>query len=226
MTDAGASPIGNRPPTVVIGPRTRLGRELSARALERGERVLAIARHRREADDLRATWSDAGVEVVPAQQADGVPAAQVFVCALGPVQSRDRVDPASGTPELAVLARWGAAGGARGGLGAAGVAWAPRLDRRHYAGWKNLVESRVREIAVERGAAVAVLYPGRLVGRGSQKKWRDFLHTPYPKLAHVVETSSNPDPTDRTVGLDARFWLLARGAALASGILARSGRQG
>ena len=105
------------------------------------------------------------------------------------------------------------------------VALAPKRDRGHYAGWKNLVESRVREIAAERGATVSVLYPGRLVAQGPQKRWRDFVHTAYPKLAGVVETSSNPHPADRIVGLDARLWLLTRGAVLASGTLARSGRR-
>lgn len=210
---------------VVIGPRTRLGRELVARARGRGDRVLAVARPGRDAEELKATWGDdPGIEVVHAEVGADVPAgARVFVCALGPVQSGDRVDdPAVVEAELAALARLLGAK-ARVVLVSSVVALAPKRDRRHYGGWKNLVEDRLRVLAAENGVELSVVYPGRLVERRSGNSWRDFVHTPYPKLARVVETSSSRPPADRAVGLDARVWLLVRGARLASGALTGSG---
>lgn len=224
---------------VVIGPRTRLGRELIARARARGEDVVAVARHQRDADDLSATWgSDAGVRVAlgaelasaPSPAGAGgaesravvPPGARLFICALGPVQSEDRVDaPVVMQREIEVVRHVLAAGGVRVVLVSSVLALAPKRDRRHYAGWKNLAEEWVRGAAARHGATVSVLYPGRLVDGDGQKRFHQFLHTPYPKLASIVERVSDQAHI-KTVGIDARLWLLARGARLASGAPAGS----
>ena len=237
------APAGSLPPaaaggvTVVIGPRTRLGRELITRARARGEDVIAVARHQRDVDDLSVTWeSDAGVRIVrgaallpSSSPADAdvahaqvvVPAgAKLFICALGPVQSEDRVDdPAVVRAEVEVVRAALAAGKGRAVLVSSVLALAPKPERRHYAGWKNVVEEWVRKAAAEHGATLSVLYPGRLVDGGAQKNFRVFVHTPYPKLASVVERVSDQAHIKhgKTVGIDARLWLLARGARLASG---------
>ncbi len=215
--DAGGAPV-------VVGPRTRLGRELVARARARGETVVVIARHDRDVAALEQEYgADPGVRIRLAGDADRDAAARIWICALGPVQSEDRVDPSAVEQELADLAGL-VTPGAHVVLVSTVLVLAPTPDRRYYAGWKSLVEARVRTIATERHAHVSVLHPGRLVDRNAQKSLSDFVHTPYPKLAGLVEGCNSTGPLVRTVGLDARMWLLFRGARVAS--VALTGRPG
>ncbi|WP_235737216.1 hypothetical protein [Nocardioides alcanivorans] len=185
-----------------------------------------VARHQRDADDLAASWgADPGVEIIRADSSIDVPeGARIHVCALGPVQSGDRVeDPTVVERELQALGDL-VTSGSSVVLVSSVLALAPTRERAHYAGWKNLVEDRLGRLTTARGARLSVLHPGRLVEPG-QKFFRDFVHTPYPKMAALVEQTSNRGPHTRAVGLDARLWLLARGARVASSALVGSATQ-
>lgn len=207
--------------TVVVGPRTRLGAEVIRLALAEGEEVVAVARHERDEQAL----ADSPATVVRLYRLDALPRGPVrlHLCALGPVQSGDRVETADVERDLAavetVLDR---ATQTHVTLVSSVLALAPKADRRHYAGWKCLVEDRVREAAVRRGASLAVFYPGRLVS-GQERVPKNLVNTRYPRLGSLVVHSSQLESQSRVVGLDARLWLLARGARLAVGAFSVSG---
>ncbi|MCW2790497.1 MAG: hypothetical protein JWP56_2800 [Aeromicrobium sp.] len=209
--------------TIVVGPRTRLGRALVSAAVERGEPVVAVARHAEDA----AALAGSGAEIVLAS--DHVEPhgrrVRVLVCALGPVHPTDPgtpVDPAADTSaverDLAIVDRLlAAAPTATVVLVSTVIALAPGPDRRYYGGWKNVVERAVRELAHRHRAEVAVLYPGRLVADVSVTRPWHRLYTRYTRLARRVEEAAAAAPRSRVVGLDARLWLLVRGITIALG---------
>ncbi len=207
--------------TVVLGPRTRLGAEVVRAALADGEQVVAVSRHQRDDEGLR----DCAATVLRADALASIPEGPVrlLICALGPVQSEDRVTTAEVERDLAVVeALLDRATQAHVVLVSSVLALAPKADRRHYAGWKCLVEDRVRAAAVRRGASLAVFYPGRLVG-GSERVPKISVNTRYSKLGSLVGGSSRPKSSSRVIGLDARLWLLVRGAQVAAGAISGSG---
>ncbi len=208
---------------VVLGPRTRLGEELIARALGRGETVLAVSRHAR--DDAALATSGATV-VRHDQVATVVPAGPVrlLICALGPVQSEDHVETADVERDLAVVeAVLERTTQAHVVLISSVLALAPKADRRRYAGWKCLVEDRVRAAAVRRRASLAVFYPGRLVEGTKSANPKSWMHTRYQKLGRVVDHSEQPKSLSRVVGLDARLWLGVRGLQVVASAVSGSG---
>lgn len=216
--------------TIVVGPRTRLGRELVDRAVARGETVVALARDTADA----AALASSGAEVLLATdrpEPHGRPV-RVLVCALGPVHPTDPGAEADPVAESAAVARdlraidhvLASAPTASVVLVSTVIALAPGPDRRHYGGWKNVVEPAVREVADRHRAEVSVLYPGRLVAATSVTRPWHRLYTRYTRLARLVE-SATAAPRSRVVGLDARLWLLLRGLSLAmSSVSGSAGR--
>jgi hypothetical protein len=207
--------------TVVIGPKTRVGRAVADRLRDTGEDVLLVARH---AEDTAALSSatGGGVRVVDAGRDDLAAAVgdagrlRVVVAALGPVHP--------GVPDVAA----DAAGVERDlrlieqvldtpaptqvVLVSTILALAPKPDRRYYAGWKSLVEQQLDHLVGLRGerCTMSVLHPGRLAsGR----------HPTKASFDRVAEVALSLDPdraVSRLVGRDTRFWLLLRSISLAS----------
>ncbi|WP_205473155.1 hypothetical protein [Nocardioides sp. SYSU D00038] len=215
-------PATGAPAVVVLGPKTRLGRALVARALAAGTPAYVVARDDADA----AALAELGATVLRGPDTATLAAAgharlAVHVCALGPVHpdqpetaaeaervARDLalleavVDAAAGAPVHVVLV-------------STVIALAPGADRRYYGGWKALVEEDVRDRLASRPAVeLSVLYPGRLVEQTERRRPWHRLHTSYARLAAHVEKASLGGSSSRVVGLDARAWLFTRGASL------------
>ncbi|WP_040320170.1 hypothetical protein [Aeromicrobium marinum] len=207
--------------TVVVGPRTRLGAAVAARAAAAGSAVHLLARDRAEAGELAV----GGSSVVVAGDTLDLPAGaalRVVVCALGPVHPgspavadvsdavrRDvdtvqrLIDAAHGSPVHVVLV-------------SSIIAVAPDESRRSYGGWKAVVEAELRRIVGQHpGAGLSVVYPGRI----SDSTGRSLLHTTYTRLAAAIDALLDGPPTSRVAGLDARLWLLVHGLVVAAGSL-------
>jgi hypothetical protein len=146
----------------------------------------------------------------------------LYVCALGPVQSGDGVDPGAVERDLALVERVLAASAGRPVhvvLVSSVIALAPGADRRFYGGWKGVVEQRLgRLVGAHPRASFSVLYPGRLVA-GS----RALPNTSYRGLARRLEAAATGSSRSRVVGVDARVWLLLRAVSLTlQGVTGRS----
>lgn len=220
---------------VVLGPKTRLGRALLRRAQSTGTATAAVGRQAGDLDgeDLgTATQLDAGAT---GPLLDGVRprSLQVLVCALGPVHPgtpRTEADSAGVLRDLATVRRLLETPGVRDVhvvLVSTVIALAPGADRRHYGGWKGVVEQELG-VLVDRHphARMSVLYPGRLLDRADRTRPWHRMHTTYDRLAALVERAADGPGSTRVVGLDARAWLLARGASVAASALSGSRRRG
>lgn len=202
--------------SVVTGPKTRLGQELIAQAVARGESVVAVARDERDAAELESS----GAQVVIASAAGDVPAPSViYVCALGPVHTTDAVDhvatSAAVERDLAAIEKFLVASPKpRVVLVSTVIAVAPGADRRFYGGWKCLVEQELLDRVVAHGGEMSVVYPGRLMADADVRRPWHRLHTRYFRLAQIVVKSGAGSPTSRVVGLDARMWLMKRAFAV------------
>jgi hypothetical protein len=222
-TDVGAS-AEQTCARVVFGPKTRLGQTLISRAAARGVDTYAVARDDRDV----AALGDISATVVTAQGdqvsllADAAPASlRLFVCALGPVhpEAPQASDADNVVSDLGLIQRvLDSAPGAEAHvvLVSTVIALAPGDDRRYYGGWKNLVEEELRELLAQRTAPaqLSVLYPGRLMSEDERRRPWHRMHTSYTRLADIAEQAGQRPATSRVVGLDARAWLLARGASL------------
>lgn len=210
---------------VVVGPKTRLGQALVARATARGLDVYAVARDDRDLAALR----DSDATVLPAGGPDGgllgeaaPDSLRIFVCALGPVHPeapQAAVDSDHVVRDLGLIRRVldsAPDATAHVVLVSTVIALAPGEDRRYYGGWKGLVEQELRELLAQRSAPadLSVLYPGRLMDDHERRRPWHRAHTSYTRLADIVERAAQRPGTSRVVGLDARAWLLARGASL------------
>lgn len=216
--------------TVVIGPKTRLGAAVVERLRGTGERVVLIARDDADAHaliDPHVPGAMAeGVDVVGPDLLEQslVPASEtapirLVLAALGPVHPGVPAfaEEAAGVTRDLRLVRQvlGTGRPVHVVLVSTVIALAPRDQRRHYGGWKNLVEAEVAALVAARpGSTLSVVYPGRLVEGGSARPTR-WLHTSYDRLADVV-LSVDPDRVrDRVVGADSRILLLVRSISLA-----------
>lgn len=203
--------------SVVTGPKTRVGQQLIARAIARGESVVAVARDDRDVEALEKSGAQV---VVASSDAGAVPAPSViYVCALGPVHTTDPVDvaatAASVERDLAMIEKFlVAAPNARVVLVSTVIAVAPGADRRFYGGWKCLVEQELLDRVVAHGGQLSVVYPGRLMADEDVRRPWHRLHTRYFRLAQIVEKAGAGSPTSRVVGLDARMWLMKRAFAV------------
>ncbi|NYG59745.1 hypothetical protein BJ980_002668 [Nocardioides daedukensis] len=220
--------------TAVIGPKTRLGAEVLAQAKARGDATVVIARG--EVDE--AVLADIGHDVrrpagVAAALAAGTrdprhtnPAMHLVICALGPVHTwQTAIDREVVARELGAIDEILAAttGTTRVTYVSSVVALAPGADRRSYAGWKLLIEHRLREITARHGAQLSVVYPGRLVEPADvQKPWHR-LHTLYSRLAAHLEQLGRKGPSSKVIGLDARLWLLLRGLSVTAASVTGNG---
>ncbi|KAA1378714.1 hypothetical protein [Aeromicrobium fastidiosum] len=204
--------------TIVVGPLTRAGQAVTARATERGDRTYVVARH--AGDSAALSGGDATVLRID-QRLDllgvGDGPVRIIVCALGPIHP-DEVssddDHAAFARDLDVVERLllATAGRPTGVvLISSIIALAPGADRRYYGGFKCLVEQRLGEVAARAGAALAVVYPGRLVDRPSHS--RLALHTSFQRLAVTAESVAGTS-SSRISGLDARLWLVVNAARL------------
>lgn len=211
--------------SVIVGPRTRLGRELS-RVLPgpASERYL-VARDPHEAALLRDL--DPGAVVVHAWETQsGLPSGcakvAVYVCALGPIHPGDpdfAIDAERATGDLrflstllaqlresevhlvfvsSVLARVGA-----------------RTSRCYYAGFKNVVEGLLAGMVATHGRGLmSVLHPGRLLDSRSIRWPMSLLRTPYHRLAQkLLRVTSRGRARRITIGPDARLLTVARALA-------------
>lgn len=205
---------------VVLGPKTRLGRSLISRAAARGEAVYAVARDERDV----AALSGSGATVVRGPLPGDVAADSlvVYVCALGPVHpgpAEAALDAERVVRDLALVQQVldsAPGASARVVLVSTVIALAPGDDRRYYGGWKCLVEEELRELLARRStpAELSVLYPGRLMGDDERRRPWHRLHTTYTRLSDIVEQAGRRPASSRVVGLDARAWLVARGASV------------
>ncbi len=228
--------------TVIVGPKTRLGRELVARLA--GSPVLAVARDAADAEVVAALpgFRDAtGVQVVDGA-AGGLTAAvaalgsgpvRLVVAALGPVHPetpRTAYDAAGVARDLRFVEQVLAAGRpVQVVLVSTVIALAPGQDRRYYGGWKSLVEQQLQQLVDDRVAAggeaeLSVLYPGRLLD-AAERRGRLRLHTSYARLASAVLAVSPGRPVARPVGADSRIWLWVSSISLALRSLTPSTRR-
>jgi hypothetical protein len=206
--------------TVVLGPRTRVGAALLAGA---GSATYAVARDDRDRSELASS----GATVIGAHTSgpllgDTRPSAlRIHVCALGPVhpETAQPEDDASFVErDLDLVARLlGEADGreAHVVLISSILALAPAGDRAYYAGWKNVVEERLASlVAAHPGGRLSVLYPGRLMAAEERTRPWHRMHTTFERLATLMNDVSEGPARSRTVGLDARIWLMTRSASL------------
>jgi hypothetical protein len=225
--------------TVLIGPRTRLGREV-LRQVD-GQPALAVARH---ADDAAlvgvlpelgaAAVVDGSSEDLRARVADlGTGPVRLVVTALGPVHPQTPAtaqDVPSVLRDLAYVEQVLDAGRpVRVVLVSTVLALAPGEDRRYYGGWKAVVEQQLQQLVDDRRAAggdasLSVVYPGRLLD-AAERRGRLRLHTSYARLAEIVLTKAVTAPSGRPVGIDSRFWLLVSSISLALRSLTPSTRR-
>ncbi len=202
--------------SVVLGPKTRLGQEIIAQAVARGEDVVAVARDERDAAALEGSGAQV---VVGPSAADFAASSVIYVCALGPVHTTDPVDhvatSAAVERDLAVIEKILAASSkVRVVLVSTVIAVAPGADRRFYGGWKCLVEQELLDRVVAGGAELSVVYPGRLMADADMRRPWHRLHTRYFRLAQIVVKAGAGSPTSRVVGVDARMWLMKRAFAV------------
>ena len=206
--------------SVVLGPRTRLGAALLAGAGS-AQHLYAVARDDRD----RAELASSPATVIGTQ--DGGPllgdarpgSLRIHVCALGPVHPETaHADDASFVArDLDLVARL--LGEAEGRevhvvLVSSILALAPASDRAYYAGWKNVVEEELATLAGAHGARLSVLYPGRLMAADERRRPWHRTHTTFERLAALMNDVSEGPGRSRTVGLDARIWLMTRSASL------------
>jgi hypothetical protein len=215
---------------VVLGPRTRLGAALLAGAGP-DRPVYAVARDDRD----RAELASSPATVIGAHD-DGPllggtrpGALRIHVCALGPIHpetARPEDDAAHVDRDLDLVARLlGEAQGrdAHVVYVSSILALAPAADRAYYAGWKNVVEERLAAlVAAHPGGRLSVLYPGRLMTAEERRRPWHRMHTTFDRLAAAMDDVSEGPGRSRTVGLDARIWLLARSASLVASALSGS----
>lgn len=206
--------------TIVVGPLTRAGRAVTARAESRGDQICLIARH--AGDSAALSGGDATVLRID-QDLDllgvGDGPVRIVVCALGPVhpdEATSNADADAFARDLGAVERLLAATSGRPTavvLISSIIALAPGPDRRYYGGWKCLVEQQLGEVVgrTSPGASFSVVYPGRLVEKSSRPV--PGLHTSYQRLAATVEAVATTSRA-RISGIDARLWLVANSARL------------
>ncbi|TWG91854.1 hypothetical protein L615_007700000100 [Nocardioides sp. J9] len=227
-------------PVVLVGPKTRLGREVVAQL--DGAPVLAIARDALDASQVAEIPGLTPADVVDASTRDLAPRVtdlgrgplRVVVAALGPVHPetpRTSYDACGVVRDLGFVKQVVAAGRpVRIVFVSTVLALAPGPDRRYYGGWKSVVEQQLQQLVDECCAAggdatLSVLYPGRLVD-AAERRGRLRLHASYQALARrVLATSAEARSVDRTFGADSRIWLIVRSISFALRSLTPSTRR-
>lgn len=212
--------------TIVTGPRTRAGVAVVERSVSQGDTVHVMARH---ADD-HAALSGGDVTVLRVDQdvdllGAGDGPVRLVVCALGPVHPDSapvdaELEEAHVRRDLVAIERILAATSDRDVavvLISSIIALAPGPDRRHYGGWKCVVEQRLAAVVARTAprATFSVVYPGRLVD-GPARRRVPGLHTTYRGLAAAVDDLGRSSRT-RISGVDARLWLVVHGGRLLLG---------
>ncbi len=208
-------------PTVLIGPKTRLGQAVQQEARDS---VLVLARDASDVAGVVATGFspqsivDASTREVAARVA-ALPAGPVrlIVAALGPVHPVEpdfEADLAGVQRDLGYVDQVLASGRqVEVVLISTVIALAPGADRRYYGGWKALVEELLAHRVAQAGSSLTVLYPGRIREGRAARPWH-LLHVSYPGLARVA-LGDHSDSTRRTVGVDSRIWLAVRSISFA-----------
>lgn len=212
--------------TIVVGPRTRAGRAVVARAVQAGDDVFVLARH---ADDSAALSGGDGTVLRIDEGSDllglevfgsGGGAVRIVVCALGPVHPdavRSSVDARHLQRDLGAIGQLLAAASSREVgvvLISSIIALAPGPERRYYGGFKCLVEQELAGLVARHSpqATFSVVYPGRIVD-GPARRLLPGLHTTYRGLAAAVDTLGQSSRA-RISGIDARLWLVVNSARL------------
>jgi hypothetical protein len=203
---------------LLIGGKTRLARALAVQARAAGTPVRVLHRSPAEQTALMPHYPAAELLSADALAPAGAghPWLGVVVCALGAVHPGC---PAPAT-DLAEFSREAAAlGTLPGALGpglhvvlvSSVLALAPQRDRSFYGGSKNLAEATCASVLRDHpNARLSVVYPGRLVEARHASQPGSWLATPYRTLSlRLLMLLRHGQPVSRTVGLDARLWLLA-----------------
>jgi hypothetical protein len=215
--------------TVVVGPRTRLGAALLASAGS-DQAVYAVARDDRDRAELASSNATViGTHATGPLLGDTRPSAlRIHVCALGPVHPETAADDDASfvARDLDLVARLlGEAEGREAHVVYVSsiLALAPAADRAYYAGWKNVVEEELASlVAAHPGGRLSVFYPGRLMAAQERTRPWHRMHTTFERLATQMNDVSEGPGRSRTVGLDARLWLMARSASLVATSLSGS----
>jgi hypothetical protein len=208
----------------VFGPRSRLGRALCDAAELRAHRILLVARDAEEAEWIAANRP--GAETLNAWEPSpslpqGVSRIGVACCAFGVIHPGPP-DPCSDAAAalrdlrlIEVVLRAYRDRDVHVAFVSSVLALSPRRERAYYAGWKSVLQESIA--AVVRPfprARLSVLYPGRLVEERSFRRPASLLHSGYRQFGSaLLETLESGAPRRHVIGLDARLWLAARGAA-------------
>jgi hypothetical protein len=213
--------------TVVVGPKSRLGRMTIERSGT--PETLAVARDQADVDAvLQATGLplpsvvDAAGGALRERLAAGHGPILLVVATLGPVHPEIPAttrDAAAVTRDLGFVEQVLQSGRpVHVVLVSTILALAPGDDRRYYGGWKGVVEQQLQQLVDQQAtgsrATLTVLYPGRLLD-ATERRGKLRLHTSYQRLAGLATSSSPERGTGRTVGADARIWLWAASTKLA-----------
>jgi hypothetical protein len=221
--------------TVVLGPKTRLGREVVRRL--GAAPVLAVARDGGDVSAVAAATGLGTLDIVDASTGKlgarvaelGDGPVRLVVAALGPVHPVEpdfESDLAAVRRDLAYVDEVLASGRTvEVVLVSTVIALAPGDDRRYYGGWKSLLEQLLEQHVARHGASLAVVYPGRLRSGRAAQPWQR-VHASYDRLARVVLDADTSAGVRRTVGADSRIWLAVRSISFALRSLGLStGRQ-
>lgn len=214
--------------TVIMGPKSRLGRVTAERAGT--SETLAVAR---DEADVHAVAKATGLPLTSVLDASGSALRErlatgrgpirLVIATLGPVHPEVPAttrDAAAVTRDLGIVEQVLQSGRpVHVVLVSTILALAPGDDRRYYGGWKGVVEQQLQELvdrqrSAGKDATLAVLYPGRLLD-AAERRGTLRLHTSYQRLASLATGSSPERGTGRTVGADARIWLWAASTKLA-----------
>lgn len=227
-------------PVVLVGPKTRLGREVVAQLS--GAPLLAVARDAADATVVAGLPGLDATRVVDAaagQLAERVAAlgsgpVRLVITALGPVHPeapRTSYDAAGAVRDLGFIEQVLAAGRpVQVVLVSTVIALAPGADRRYYGGWRSVVEQQLQQLVDERNRAggrvtLSVLYPGRLLD-AAERRGRLRLHTSYQSLAaRALATGTSERQVERLIGIDSRIWSAVRSISLALRSLTPSTRR-
>jgi hypothetical protein len=208
---------------MIFGPKTRLARSLlNSTAWSEHPEFILVARNPEEAVELEAEFPSASVHR-PWSGGGALPGkaerVAVICCAIGvihkgdPLVERDVEAALSDHRALQAIVDIHVDATIHLLMVSSVLALAPRPERDHYAGWKNVQQEWLRLLG-RRSPKVktSILYPGRLV---EHRGPRDLLSTSYAGLARkLIVLAEGTEAVERVLGLDARLWLLARSLSL------------
>lgn len=205
---------------VIIGPKTRLARELMARMSQRSKefaQATVVARNESEGLALRSQFpKTAVIDCCQALPSCAPGRLALFVCALGPVQARIEGESRQVISAIErevtcmhqLLSRQ-----PHDALSlifvSSVLAWSSDVNRFLYSGAKRLGESALRDVASAHCASTfSAIYPGRLVAERRWSQPTTLLATRYSEVAELMLNLVLEKPQTRIIGWDARLHLM------------------